>query len=473
MGLSVPLCVLVSSCGSTKSANTQANSEVPTSGAPVKAPPHELGAWKLSDTFEPVAGLTVYRYFHEPSGLELLLSPKTGIEVVAYATSFNVGSRYEKKGRTGLAHLFEHMMFRGTENFAEPFKTLSEWGDSFNAYTSFDLTLYHEVVPAKVLPDLIRFESERMRKLKITEEGFNKERGAVVSERKMRTEDSPFGRLYWELYLAVFDVHPYRVGPIGWQDDLDATKFSDALAFYKRFYAPNRASVAVVGDFDIVEILKLFDKNYGAFVKEKWVEPKIPQEPTHRRARRKIITLKSESVLLADSAIGKTMHDPRVPADSLFCYLVADNKIGYLPQELVEKGIARSVSADCSPNMDKSLNTIFVVGNPQVPLKDLESAYDAALKGFEMWLTPERVEKAKMYYLAGQWSTLRDPANLAEQLARSSTTTDDPLYDFKFLTLVQKVKFEDVRAAFKSWLASARTRVIIQPGEKNTPFAKR
>jgi zinc protease len=468
LGVATLVAVSFLGCSTKRSSN---NANVESNGT--HAVLHEYAHWKLTDTFEPVAGLKVYRYFHEPSGLEVLLSPKPGIDVVAFVTSYNVGSRFEQKGRTGLAHLFEHMMFRGTENFSEPFKTLSEWGDSFNAYTSLDQTLYHEVVPKKVLPELVQFESERMRKLKITEEVFNTERGAVVSERKMRTEDSPFGRLHWELYLNFYDVHPYRVGPIGWQDDLNATKFKDALDFYKKFYAPNRASISVVGDFKVDEILLLFEKNYGSFVKEKWIEPNIPQEPTARNARRKIISLKTESVLIADAALGTRLKDSQAVVDSLFCYLISDNKIGYLPTELVEKGIARSVNSDCSPNVDRSINALFVVGNPGVTRANLEKAYDKALLGFDKWLTPERIETAKMFYLSTQWSSLRDPANLAEQLASSSTMTGDPLYDFKFINAAQKVNFNEVKKAFWNWRNSPRTRVIVEPGVKNTPFKKR
>jgi hypothetical protein len=182
--------------------------------------------------------LKIHRYRSEKSGLELLLSPKPGIDVVAFVTAYKVGSRFEVNGRTGLAHLFEHMMFRGTEHYPVPFETLSSWGDRFNAFTTPDVTEYHELVPKKLFDEAARFESERMRKLLITPEGFDTERGAVVSERKMRTEDSPMGRLYWELNQLAYDRHPYKTGPIGWQEDLDATTFDDALAFYKRFYAP-------------------------------------------------------------------------------------------------------------------------------------------------------------------------------------------------------------------------------------------
>ena len=460
----VKSCLVAGMCGGCSTHTVGSTPEMRKLGSDV---PKNYKGFELVGAYEPVETLQVYRYHHKSSGLDVLLSPKPGINVAAYVTSFNVGSRFEVKGRTGIAHLFEHMMFRGTQSFPEPFKTLSEWGDSFNAYTSFDLTLYHEVAPKEVLPELVKFESERMRKLNITREGFKTERGAVISERKMRTEDSPFGRLHWELHQTAFDAHPYKTGPIGWQEDLDATSFEDALDFYKKFYAPNRASIAAVGDFTVTGMLDLMDANYGSFKSEAWTEPKVPQEPAHNGPRRRVIPLKSESVIIADGFKGLTFTSPDLAAESLLCSLLADSKLGYLDAALVEKNLARSVSSDCSPNIDEALSAIFVVGNPGLALNQVESAYDDAMKGFEAWLSADRLEKVKMFYLASQWESLRDPANLAEQLARLATTAGDPFFDFTFLKRIQSVNLDQVKAVLKGWQQRDRTRVIIEPSEKS------
>lgn len=436
------------------------------------APPAKYELFELKKTYTPLPGLNIYRYVHQKSGLEVLIRPEPGTDVVAFVTAYNVGSRFEVKNRTGLAHLFEHMMFRGTESFPEPFKTLSSWGDRFNAYTSFDLTLYHELAPKAVFDDVAKFEAERMRRLLITRDGFNTERGAVVSERKMRTEDSPMGRLYWELGQAAYDQHPYQTGPIGWQEDLDATTFEDALDFYNRYYAPNRASVALIGDFTVAEALKVMQKHFGKFVAQSWAEPKVPQEPARTESRRKVIPMKAESVFMADALFGPTFQDVNVGVESVLCSLLADPKMGFLVGELVEKGIARSVSGDCSPNVDKGLSAVLVVGNPGVPLEKVEKAYDAARKKFAKWLTRDRVEKMKLFFLGSQYSSMRDPMDLAEDLARSSVTTGDPLYSFAFLDRIKAVTLEQVRARNVLWNQAARTRVIIQPSEKTAPIVR-
>ena len=424
-------------------------------------------------SYEPLPGLWVYQYIHKGSDLKILLSPKSGSGAVAMATAYNVGSRFEEPGRTGLAHLFEHMMFRGTEHFAEPFKTLAEWGSNYNAFTTADITLYHELVPSEVLPELIRFEADRMRHLKIDEAGFNTERGAVVSERKMRTEDAPQGRLYWELFQTAFDTHGYKTSPIGWQEDLDRLQFADALDFYKRFYAPNRAVIALVGDFKIKDILQNFHASMGLFKKVRWKEPEIKAEAPRSEVRRKTIGLKTESVIFADAGFGKTFNDKGLEAASLFCSLLTDDKIGFLANELVEtQRLARNLGASCSPTVDPGLWLVAVTANPGVGVESIEKAYEKALGGFEAWLSEARLEQVKMLYLAGQWASLRDPGNLAEQLASHSIFTDNPIYEFEFVEQLNKVTLEQVRSAFRDWKQSRNTRVIIKPSERNDPFVR-
>ena len=437
-----------------------------------EAPPVSYEQFEFKGTLTPFEGLRIHMYKHKKSGLEVLLLPQAGTGSIGYVTAYNVGSRFEVKGRTGIAHLFEHMMFRGTESFPEPFKTLSSWGDKFNAYTSFDLTLYHEMVPKEKFDDVAKFESERMRKLLITRDGFNTERGAVVSERKMRTEDSPFGRLFWELYQVAYDDHPYKTGPIGWQEDLDATTYEDALDFYNRFYAPNRATLALAGDFTVPEALKVLNKHYGHFVAQPWVDPVVPQEKVRKDVRRKVIPMKAESVFLADTTFGPRYNDKWVAAESILCTLLADSTHGFLVGELVEKGIARSVSGTCSPSMDPGLSGVFVVGNPGVSVDKLEKALDKAKKGFTKWVTAERVEQMKLYYLASQYASMRDPVDLAEDIARSAVTAGDPLYSFAFLEKAKQVTLDDVKNRFAEWNKGARTRLIIEPSDKTAPMTR-
>ena len=455
----IKLCALILAIGLFGCASTKP--KAPT-------PPAQVGTFKFQQTLTPYEGMNIHVYRHTATGLEAMLVPMAETGVVAYVTAYDVGSRFESKGHTGIAHLFEHMMFRGTESFPEPFKTLSGWGGKFNAYTNFDLTLYHELVPKNLLPQVAKFESERMRKLLITPEGFNTERGAVVSERKMRVEDNPMGRMFWELHQLAFDDHPYKTTPIGWQADLDKTSFQDALNFYNRFYAPNRALIAIVGEIDLTETLKILDQNYGSFQPSNFDAPKVPQEKIHKSSRRKIVSMRTESVLIAEAAMGSRYDDPNAPADSLMCVLLADDKMGYLSRELVETGLARSVGADCSPSVDPDMATVFVSGSPGVPMAKLEAAFNKALKEFPKWVTAEKIEHTKLFYQAEQIKTLREPMGLGEQLARLAVVAKNPLWDFQFVDRLAKVDEAQVRVRFTAWSTAKHSRLVIVPEAKAT-----
>ncbi len=438
----------------------------------IDSAPKEYKSFVLEESFEPYPGIVVHRYEHALSGLKVLLNPKKGTGVVAYTTTYDVGSRHEAPGRTGLAHLFEHMMFRGTPSFSNPFRTLGEWGGHYNAFTSQDITHYYEVVPKELLKEAAKFESERMRRLQLTPDVFATERGAVVSERKMRTEDSPRGRLYWEIYQTAYDDHPYKTGVIGWQEDLDRMKYEDAIAFYQRFYAPNRAVVSLSGDFSVSEALKILEKNYGDFRRTDFAPLEIPRERLIRADRRRVVRMKSENAFLADAVFSEPMGSEGMPAQILMCHLVLDDNLGLLAQELIQKGVARSVTGDCSGGADPDLAGFIITGNPGVSVQKLERAYNAALAKFPLWVNAERVQSLKMYYLKGMLESLRDPLELAKDFGIHQTLLKDPLHSFKLIDQIQKLTLEDVQKSWKAWQRRSKTRLIIQPSEKTDPFRK-
>lgn len=448
------------------------------------APKNKAGAFSTSetmlatqaklvkgDTLEPYPGLKVHTYKMD-NGLNVLMVPRNQNGTLAVTVGYNVGSRHEEPGKTGLAHLFEHMMFRGTESFPDPFRTLSEWGGDFNAFTSFDQTVYYELVPAQKLEEALRFEAERMRKLLITPEVFNTERGAVVSERKMGYEDSPAGRAGWELYQLAYDKHPYKTTPIGWQEDIDRASFEDALSFYKRYYAPNRATLVLVGDVDVNKALPLIEKYYGRFKAIDTKDRVNPQENMYRKSREKTVRLRSQSVIMIDAVFAPTFKDSTAAAEFFFCVLMADSNLGYLRHKLVETNIARSASGSCYPDVEMGLSTIRIVAAPNVSAAQLKKKYREAWAAFPAWAKTERFENIKKLFETSQLESLRSPMELAQTLVTNATTSGDPLYTFKLVEQVKALKYEDVEARFKDWSKRGGTRIIIQPAEKNDPMKK-
>ena len=196
------------------------------------------------------------------NGLNVLLYEDHSVPLVSYHTWFRVGSKNEKPGLTGMAHLFEHMMFKGTAKFpAEKFdQILQSNGAVNNAFTSNDYTGYYIDAPSDKLEVLMDLESDRMTHLAVTELNLKSEREVVKEERRMRTENSVQGTLFELIFGVVFKVHPYRWPVVGWMEDLNRMKVGDCIAFYEKFYAPNNATLVIAGDISISKTKELVEK---------------------------------------------------------------------------------------------------------------------------------------------------------------------------------------------------------------------
>jgi zinc protease len=229
-----------------------------------------------------------YKLVTLDNGLTVVLLEDHSTPIVHLQLWYHVGSRDERKGRTGFAHLFEHMMFKGSKNVdseAHP-SMISSVGGQSNAYTNEDTTVYWETVPAQYLPLILWLEADRMASLRIDENTFRTEREVVKEERRMRVENQPYGRLQELIYDAAFTVHPYKHPTIGSMVDLEAASIEDVRDFYRSYYVPNNATLALVGDFETSDALALVRKYLGRVPKGKPVPRDIPKEPAPTKERR-------------------------------------------------------------------------------------------------------------------------------------------------------------------------------------------
>ena len=185
--------------------------------------------------------------------------------VFAYQTWFAVGSRHEREGITGIAHLFEHLMFNQTETHppGEFDRLIETAGGDTNAATWVDWTYYRDNLPKAELQLAVELEADRMAHLTLGETQVESEREVVANERRFRVEDDVDGFLNEELYKAAFTTHPYHWPTIGWMRDIEAISIDDCRAFYRTYYAPNNATVVLVGDVDEEAALELIDEHYG------------------------------------------------------------------------------------------------------------------------------------------------------------------------------------------------------------------
>ena len=217
---------------------------------------------------------TTIQQFRLPNGLRVILSKDQSAPVVSVAVYYDVGSRNEKEGRTGFAHLFEHMMFQGSENVpkAAHFQYIFNAGGTMNGTTSTERTNYFETLPANYLPLALWLESDRMRSLKVTQENLDNQRNAVQEEKRLRYDNQPYINAFLRINELIFKNPANAHSTIGSMEDLDAATIEDVREFFRVFYAPNNAVLCIVGDFEEQEARSLVEKYFAGI-------PSQPQPP--------------------------------------------------------------------------------------------------------------------------------------------------------------------------------------------------
>src|SRR6266487_1327090 len=224
-----------------------------------------------------------------PNGLTLALSEDHSTPIVHVNLTYHVGSKNEKPGRTGFAHLFEHLMFKGSKNVQPEAHTsmISSIGGQSNAFTTDDETVFWETVPAQYLPMVLWLEADRMATLRIDKDTFTNEREVVKEERRMRVDNQPFGRLNEIIYDQAFSVHPYKHATIGSMEDLESASVEDVRDFYRTYYVPSNATLTLVGDFDSTQAIQLVNQYLGRVPKADHEVPRdIPKEPPQTKEKR-------------------------------------------------------------------------------------------------------------------------------------------------------------------------------------------
>jgi zinc protease len=216
-----------------------------------------------------------------PNGMRLIVKRDTRAPVVVCMVWYKVGSVDETSGVTGVAHVLEHMMFKGTKAVpaGEFSRVISEAGGRDNAFTTRDYTGYFQTLHKSQLPLALKLEADRMVNLVLSREEFVKEIRVVMEERRWRTDDRPRSLTYEQLIAAALKAHPYRNPVIGWMDDLENMRVDDARAFYERWYAPNNATLVIVGDVTPEEVFKLARQHFGSIPRKTLPERRITEEP--------------------------------------------------------------------------------------------------------------------------------------------------------------------------------------------------
>jgi predicted Zn-dependent peptidase len=224
---------------------------------------------------------TPIKQFSLANGLRVILCEDHAVPVVSVALYYDVGSRNEKPGRTGFAHLFEHMMFQGSENVpkAAHFQYIFNAGGTMNGTTSTERTNYYETLPASHLPLALWLESDRMRSLKVTQENLDNQRNAVQEEKRLRYDNQPYVNAFLRINELIFKNPANAHSTIGSMEDLDAATIQDVQEFFRIYYAPNNAVLTIVGDFEEAEARALVQKYFDAIPSQPSPPPVDTSEP--------------------------------------------------------------------------------------------------------------------------------------------------------------------------------------------------
>jgi zinc protease len=326
------------------------------------------------------------------NGMDAVVIQDRRAPVVTHMVWYRVGAADEEAGKSGIAHLLEHLMFKGTEKFGpgEFSRIVSANGGSENAFTSYDYTGYFQRVAADRLELMMEMEADRMRGLILTEEDVFTERDVVLEERNSRTENNP-GSLFSEQRMAALYLnHPYGVPIIGWKHEIEALNRKDAFAFYKKFYAPNNAILVVAGDVDPAEVERLANKYYGKLKPtegiEKRARPSEPPQLAERRLRFADERVSQPYVIRTYLAPERNAGDQKTAAAlTLLAELLGgDGLSSYLGQKLqLEQKLALHVSSFYDGlSLDKSGFGLVVVPVEGVSLQEAEDAMDKAVAEF-------------------------------------------------------------------------------------------
>ncbi len=388
-------------------ATTAPGTPVPVAPAAPTGPANKLPASMqpgkpatLPEQKSTLAALPIER-FTLPNGLRVVLSPDRTIPTVGIAVYYDVGSRNEVAGRSGFAHLFEHMMFQGSANVAkgEHFQLILNRGGQMNGTTSEDRTNYYETLPSNELSLGLWLEADRMKSLQITQENFENQRQTVMEERRQSYDNQPYARSFLRINeLAYFDYFPYAHSTIGDMKDLLDAPLSAVQDFFDAYYAPNNAVLSIAGDFDSNEVHATIEKYFGDIPARGRPEYKPGDLTPQVGERAEVMT----DPLAQLPAFHVAYH---IPADrepdhyplDLLSIALGDGESSRLYQELVKKReLLQSLNVGTDSRRGPDLFSVWAVGAQGKSVKTARDViYQELAKLAKTGLSPRELEKAK------------------------------------------------------------------------------
>ncbi|MEY4615522.1 MAG: hypothetical protein RJB66_482 [Pseudomonadota bacterium] len=393
------------------------------------------------------------------NGMVFLLHSQRSIPMVSYHTWFRVGAKDELPGESGLAHMFEHMMFKGTQRFPNKDfdRVLQANGIVNNAFTTQDYTGYFEILPSSKLELIMDMEADRLQSLQIVDDEFQKEREVVKEERRMRYDNDPSGMGWEKLTSAVFQNSNYGLPVIGTAQDISGFNIEKLKRFYSKWYVPSNAVVVIVGDFDVNQVKKLIKKYYGSL--------KSPERPS------RLVAMNDKDSKVVSTRVPFPVQGPELMWGSLtvkggvddayaldlLSSIFGQGKSSRLYQELVYKQqVALSAASGHYTLQDSGMFYIQVVAKPGSKADQIRTSLEAQLERLrKLPIKPEELLKAKNMVLSDYIDSLRTNDGKARILAMNEVLLGDYREFFRDIDRYLKVSVEDIERV-KSYIAQEK-----------------
>lgn len=410
------------------------------------------------------------------NGLRVILSVDHSAPVVAVSVTYNVGSRNERPGRTGFAHLFEHMMFQGSQNVGkgEHMLLIQDNGGSMNGTTNQDRTNYFETVPANQLEMALFLEADRMRSLDISQANLDNQRAVVQEEKRQSYDNQPYGQMNQTIDALAYSSFAYKHDTIGSMEDLNAATLEDVRSFFKTYYAPNNACLAVVGDFNEATAKRLITKYFGPIPRQPAPPPvDVAEQPIGGEKRKEIAD--SLARLTRYEAAYKTVSgdNPDSFALQILGSILSGGRTSRLYGALVEKRLALNANANGFPGRGPSLFSFSATLPQNSTPETVEKIWDAEIARVQAeGVTEKELQKAKIQALSrlvvgggggrgGAFGGLASVLGRANQLTQNAIFFNDPNRINTQLARLQAVTAEDVKRVANQYLVKENRVVVI------------
>jgi zinc protease len=417
------------------------------------------GAW--ASGFEDPAART--RTTVLENGLTVLTLEDHATPVVSFQVWVKVGSGDEAR-YTGLAHLFEHMMFRGSKNLPPEAhgRIIAERGGSVNAFTTWDTTVYFDDVTRENLPLVVELEAERLQNLDVGAESLASEREVVIEERRLRIEDDPEGRAFEALMALAFQAHPYRVPVIGWRSDIEAVDVEHCVDFFRDYYAADNLVLSVAGDFDTEELLALVERHLGGLARAPHIPRNPTEEPEQRGERRAVVHVDVRAPILAAAWAAPPSGHPDGPALDVLSEILSSGRTSRLYKSLVYEKQAALGAAGAYLELQRA--GVFYAWADVRPERDVDEVealfFGEIARVAEQGVSADEVAKAKRSLEVGLIEGMRTSHDLASRVARDVVTFGRIRPLEERLAEIRAVDPDAVRRVAATYLTPERRSVV-------------